>query len=445
MLKLPRSVRTGLVLAGAVCCLLFTGPIHPSAAQSIGFQRGVGREMLASIKKRIQENYYDPQFRGVDLDAQFKAADELIKKADSTAQISATITAFVLSLNDPHTWYYPPSRVLAYDYGWTMGTIGEDCYVTAVRVGSDAEKQGVRPGDQVLSVMDEAPTRADLWKIQYYMYYISPQRSLRVSVCPPGGQPRQLSLAANVTRPFRAMDNRDLAGIQRQRVEYMSREKRWRHRFHEVGDGTLIWKMPSFDRYKDEVNDLFNRARKFKSLIIDLRGNRGGVDEETLTAIIGNLFDHDIKIGELAGRKGKKPLMAKARSKKPYAGNVILLVSASSEESSELLARLLQLEKRATVIGDRTAGRVMREREFEERMGAEVVLIYGVILAEDDVIMTDGKSLENVGVTPDELLLPSAQDLAAGRDPVLARACALAGTPMDPAQAGALFPYLWPE
>jgi hypothetical protein len=57
--------------------------------------------------------------------------------------------------------------------------------------------------------------------------------------------------------------------------------------------------------------------------------------------------------------------------------------------------------------------------------------------------MSDGKSLEHTGVTPDELLLPSRSDLEAYRDPVMSRAAQLVGVTITPEKAGAMFPIEW--
>ena len=68
------------------------------------------------------------------------------------------------------------------------------------------------------------------------------------------------------------------------------------------------------------------------------------------------------------------------------------------------------------------------------------MLYFGNSVTIADLIMPDGNSLERTGVTPDETLLPTAGDLAAQRDPVLARAAKIAGVELDPVKAGSLFP-----
>jgi C-terminal processing protease CtpA/Prc len=66
---------------------------------------------------------------------------------------------------------------------------------------------------------------------------------------------------------------------------------------------------------------------------------------------------------------------------------------------------------------------------------------YGASITEWDLTMADGKSPEHSGVTPDEVLLPSAHAIANGRDPVLAQAAETMGVKISSDDAGKAFPY----
>jgi C-terminal processing protease CtpA/Prc len=87
----------------------------------------------------------------------------------------------------------------------------------------------------------------------------------------------------------------------------------------------------------------------------------------------------------------------------------------------------------------------MVARHYSESLGADTRVFYGFSVTVANLIMTDGKSLENTGVIPDEIVLPTATDLAEGKDPALSRTAELAGTTLDPSSAGKLFTFEWPS
>src|SRR5215469_2296337 len=188
---------------------------------------------------------------------------------------------------------------------------------------------------------------------------------------------------------------------------------------------------------------MINKARKYKAWIVDLRGNPGG-SVETLKWFLGGIFDREVKLGDRITRDGAKPLVAKSKQQGAYSGKLVVLVDSKSASAAELFARVVQLEHRGIILGDQTAGAVMESKRYTYKHGVETVVFYGASITDADLVMTDGKSLEHAGVTPDELLLPTASDLAKRRDPVLTRAVELCGSKMTPEAAGALFPFEWP-
>ena len=194
----------------------------------------------------------------------------------------------------------------------------------------------------------------------------------------------------------------------------------------------------------DQIDAFLKKTNGQKAVVIDLRGNPGGL-LENLARLLGGIFDHEVKVGDQVERKGTKPFIAKSRGSRAYSGKIIVLVDSGSASAAEIFARVVQLEKRGPVIGDRSAGAVMEARPFPFLQGQAFgeYLPYGVEVTVADLKMTDGNSLEHHGVIPDEVLLPSPEELAAGADPQLARALQLAGVPMSSGAAGQLFPVRW--
>jgi len=432
----PLCVRTVIAMLAIVA---LTPQIAKAQLDRIERERALS--MLKVVKSELKDNYYDPTFRGMDIETRFKTSEEKIKAATSLGQAFGIIAQTLLDLNDSHTIFIPPSRPEKINYGWQMQMIGDKCYVIAVKPGSDAAAKGLKEGDQVISLMGFKPSRKEFWKMRYYYNLISPRPALRAVVQSPGGEPRELDLKAKIkpgTVVLNLTAHHDLNDyIRNLEDNYMAGRPRY------IDDpNVFIWKLPHFDLEDNEVDAMVNKAKGKPAMVLDLRNNGGGW-ETTLQRMIGNFLERDIKIGDLTERKKSKPLLAKTRGSAGYKGKLIVLIDSESASSSEIFARVMQMEKRAVVIGDLSAGAVMRSRFYQTNLGAETLVAFGVGVTDADLIMTDGKSLEHTGVTPDELVLPAGADLSAKRDIVLVHALGLVGVKVTPEKAGAFFPIIW--
>src|SRR5262245_16289386 len=125
--------------------LTIVGLSAAGTAQTLSkLDRDRAHQMLTTIKGEIKKKYYDPSFRGIDLEARFKVSDEKLGSATSLGQAFAIIAQTLLDFDDSHTFFVPPNRTNRVAYGWQMQMVADDCFVVAVNPRSDAAAKGLK-------------------------------------------------------------------------------------------------------------------------------------------------------------------------------------------------------------------------------------------------------------------------------------------------------------
>lgn len=407
-------------------------------AQDLGYERSRHKSMLEGIKSEVKKNYYDPNFHGLDLEAKFKEASAKMDSASSIGQMSGIIAQFLLEFDDSHLFFVPPGKVSKIDYGFEYQMIGDKCFVTLIDPKSDAAKKGIQVGDQIFSFGGYGPSRDNIWKLHYLFDRLRPQPFMNLEIIKPDGKEFAYQIESKVTSGKKIMDMTGADYNQVMRESENSYKRASRQYLHKRSDGLFIWKMPGFNLDPEKVDEIMNDADDSKAIILDLRGNSGG-RVDMLLRLLGNFFPEDVKVADEKTRKKTREVFAKTRGKKSFAGKIVVLIDSESGSASEVFSKVIQYEKRGTIIGDQSAGAVMESMYFGRQIGIDVVIFYGASITVADLIMKDGKSLEKVGVIPDEKLLLTAKDLAAKRDPVISRAAEVLGFKITPEEAGKIF------
>lgn len=433
-----------LVFVLAVLVILCAAPNIAFAQHLSGFDKSRVEGMLNEIQKDIRKHYYDPNLHGLDWDAEVRAAKQKIDDSPSLNMAMSHLAALLDKLNDSHTFFLPPPRPYTHDFGYYESMVGDRCYITRVRPGSDAEKKGVHVGDEVLAINGFTPLRENLWKMHFVYRALRPQPSLDLDLKSPTGTERTFTVAAKEVQYPRVANILDYIFDQTRLAQsYRSIENK---PLVGLGSGVAIFKYQGFSESEDGVDKILKELKPYNAVILDLRGNGGGA-VVTLKWFLSGFFENSIRIGDRVTRdiKDHTPMVTKPEEKRYVPAKLFVLVDGQSASAAEIFAKTIQLQKRGIILGDVSSGSVMESRRYQYTSGMDVATFYGASITDADVIMPDGKSLERVGVIPDILVLPTGADLAAHRDPVIAKAAELAGATISPERAGSLYPDVWPQ
>jgi C-terminal processing protease CtpA/Prc len=438
----PQAVR--LMIAFSLCWIVSVSwhATETVAADNKGMnfgQRDAAEECIKRVAREVQERYYDPSLHDIDFKARAKEATERISKVHTLSEVYGLIAWMLEALNDSHTFFIPPARPYDVQHGWEFGFVGDKCYITAVKPDSDAFSQGIRPGDELVSLEGFTVTRENSWKLQYAFEGLAPRSGMHLAVRNPDSKTRTALVNARVEKLPPQMDLLGTGEWFRMKdVRRLSEP-----RSLDVGEDLMIWKLPRFYLDESEIDKYIRMAQKHRGLILDLRGNPGGA-EVVLSRMISRFFDRDVIVGEKVQRNHTNSWRIESKGLgKVYSGKLVVLVDSQSASAAEIFARVIQIENRGLVLGDRSSGMVMESRASYFSVGSFDPIVAGVSVTEADLRMRDGKSLERVGVNPDRIVLPTPHDLAAAWDPALATAAAELGVQLTPELAGKLFPTLW--
>jgi carboxyl-terminal processing protease len=166
-------------------------------------------------------------------------------------------------------------------------------------------------------------------------------------------------------------------------------------------------RLKSFNQNSDQ--QLFKKVRKFEKTnklngyILDLRNNPGGLLSQAIS-----ITDFFLDDGEIVSTKGRKIIESRRFFAKKGDGingkPIIVLTNIGSASASEILSGALKDHKRAIILGERTFGKGSVQSIIPLRNGG------GIRLTISKYYLPSGKSISEVGVTPDIIIEEEAEN-----------------------------------
>ncbi|WP_316790604.1 S41 family peptidase [Pedobacter frigoris] len=252
---------------------------------------------------------------------------------------------------DPYTEYVPESEIEDYKLKYVStqyGGIGASTlfiegklFVNEVSQGYPADKEGVKPGDQIVKINTNEVKGKDRNQISQLLR--GPKgSSVDLLVIRDGAV-----ISKKLTREEIKQPNVSYSGMTDNNIGYIRLDKFLENSAQEVRDAAIA----------------LNKQQP-KGMILDLRYNGGGILQEAVKIV--NLFiNKDITVVTQKGRNPQKTVTYKTYSEPLLAQMpLVVLVGGSSASASEIVAGALQDLDRAIIVGQRSYGKGLVQQTF---------------------------------------------------------------------------------
>ena len=312
-----------------------------------------------------------------------KVKEDYVDEVDQIKAMDAAINGILQSL-DPYSAYMGPElfKSMQTDTSGEFGGLGIEISMESgvVRViapiaDTPASKAGIKAGDYIvringIQVQGKSLTEA----VKLMRGPIGSKIKLTVR-----RQGNKKAIEFNIKRAVIEVKSVEANLIgDKNNIGYLRLKS-----FNENSDDQLFQKINKFEKDK-----------KMKGYIIDLRNNPGGL----LTQAI-SITDFFLDYGEIVSTKGRKITETRRFFAKKGDGidgkPIIIITNIGSASASEILSGALKDHKRAIILGERTYGKGSVQSIIPLRNGG------GMRLTISKYYLPSGKSISDVGVTPD--------------------------------------------
>ena len=283
----------------------------------------------------------------------FQLIDNLyVDDVDASKVSEAAIRAMLLEL-DPHSSYLDKEEVKAMSetmqgnfegIGISFNTLTDTIYVIEVISGGPSQKVGLLPGDKIIYINDTlvAGQKIDNQKI---MKKLKGPKGTSVNVKIKRRDVGEL-LNFKIVRGKIPIHSIDAAYMVSNDIGYIKLS-----RFGET----------SYNEFLKAEKEL--KAKGMKRMIFDLTGNGGGV-MQVASQIVDEFLDNNKLVVYIEGRNQPRSDLKTTSSGQFEEGSVVVLVDEFSASASEIVAGALQDWDRGVVVGRRTFGKGLVQRQI---------------------------------------------------------------------------------